>query len=75
MERQQLGDDRKESARNPAEVLDSTFTPTERELLADVLRALRGLRYGTVTLTVHEGRLVEIQKTERIRRGTAQPKT
>jgi hypothetical protein len=53
---------------------DSTYSPAERELLADVVRALRGLRYGTVTLTVHEGRLVEIQKTERIRRDTAKPK-
>jgi hypothetical protein len=40
----------------------------ERELLNEVLRALRGLRYGSIVLTVHEGRLVEIQKTERIRR-------
>ncbi len=54
--------------------VDSTFSPAERELLADVVRALRGLRYGTVTLTVHEGRLVEIQKTERIRRDAAKPK-
>jgi len=42
----------------------------ESELLTEVLRALRGLRFGSIVLTVHEGRLVEIQKTERIRRST-----
>lgn len=44
-----------------------TLNGTEQELLKDVFRALRGLRYGSVVLTVHEGKLVEIQKTERIR--------
>ncbi len=39
----------------------------ERDLLREVLRALRGLRYGSVVLTVHDGRLVEVQKTQRIR--------
>ena len=41
----------------------------ERELMSEILRALRSMRYGSVVLTVHDGRLVEIQKTERIRRG------
>jgi hypothetical protein len=39
----------------------------ERTLEDEVLRALRGIRFGTVQLTVHEGRVVEIQRTERIR--------
>jgi len=39
----------------------------ERGRLREVLRALRGLRYGSVVLTVHDGRLVEVQKTQRIR--------
>jgi len=43
----------------------------ERELLQKVLRALRVIRYGSVVLTVHDGHLVEIQKTERIRKGSA----
>ena len=33
----------------------------------DVLDALRGIRFGSVQITLHEGRVVEIQKTERIR--------
>jgi hypothetical protein len=29
---------------------------------------LRAIRYGSISLTVHDGRLVEIHKTEKIRR-------
>jgi len=43
----------------------------ERQLLKEALLALRTIRYGSVVLTVHEGRLVEISKTERIRRGSS----
>ena len=40
----------------------------EQELLREFVRALRTIRYGSVVLTLHDGRIVEIQKTERIRR-------
>jgi len=40
----------------------------EAELLREFVRALRTIRYGSVILTLHDGRIVEIQKTERIRR-------
>ncbi len=44
-------------------------TTQEHERLAhdEVLRALSDVRYGTIQLTIHDGRVVEIQKTERIR--------
>ena len=42
---------------------------SEKELLQEVIRALRSIRFGSVVLTVHDRRLVEIHKTERIRRG------
>ena len=32
-----------------------------------VLRALRDLRYGEVTLTVHDGAIVQIDRTEKLR--------
>ena len=48
--------------------LGRELTPEERALLEDVLRALDGMRYGSILLTVHDGRLVEVQKTERIRK-------
>jgi hypothetical protein len=52
----------------PTAVNDESLriSDAERALLTDVLRSLRGLRYGSILLTVHDGRLVEIQKTERI---------
>lgn len=38
------------------------------ELLAPALgRALAGLRYGTVELTVHDGRVVQIERREKLR--------
>lgn len=42
----------------------------EQALLAELIRALRTIRYGSVVLAVHDGRLVEIHKTEKIRRIT-----
>jgi hypothetical protein len=39
----------------------------ERLACDEVLRALSEVRFGTVLVTIHEGRVVEIQKTERIR--------
>ncbi|HXX00134.1 MAG TPA: YezD family protein [Candidatus Acidoferrales bacterium] len=44
---------------------------TERELLREVALALRTIRYGSVTLTVHDGRIVELNKTERVRKAPA----
>jgi hypothetical protein len=40
----------------------------EGELLRELVRALRTIRFGSITLTLHDGRMVEIHKTERIRR-------
>lgn len=33
----------------------------------EVLRALRGLRFGTVEIQIHEGRIVQIERRERMR--------
>ena len=40
----------------------------ERELVREIVRAVRSIRFGSIALTIHEGNLVEIQKTEKIRR-------
>ena len=37
------------------------------ESLANVREALSGLKYGAVSLTVHEGRVVQIDVTEKKR--------
>jgi hypothetical protein len=44
------------------------LTAAEGELLREVALALRTIRYGSVVLTVHDGRIVELNKTERIRK-------
>lgn len=48
----------------------SPLSHEERELVNELVRALRTIRFGSISLTVHDGRLVEIQKTEKIRRKT-----
>ena len=40
----------------------------ERELLREIVESLRTIRFGSIVLTVHEGQLVEINKSIRIRR-------
>jgi hypothetical protein len=47
------------------------LSASERELLRGVAPALPGLRYGFVVLTVHDGRIVELNKTGRIRKNSA----
>ena len=40
----------------------------ERDIPIETLRELlRGLRYGTLELTVHDGRVVQIERRERVR--------
>lgn len=43
------------------------FTASERL----VLEALRGLRYGSLEVVVHDGRAVQIEKRERVRLETS----
>lgn len=44
-----------------------TLSPSEQALLVEILHAVRTIRYGSMSLTFHEGRVVEINKTKRIR--------
>lgn len=37
------------------------------DTLRRVIDALRGLRYGAVAITVHDGRVVQIERTEKLR--------
>jgi hypothetical protein len=46
------------------------FSPTERVRLREVALALPSIRYGSAVLTVLDGRIVEINKTERIRKSS-----
>jgi hypothetical protein len=44
-----------------------------RKLALEILGALRGVRYGTVDITVHDGRVVQIDRHERHRFPVAIP--
>ncbi len=37
------------------------------QLSAELARQLDGLRYGTIELTVHDGRIVQIERREKFR--------
>lgn len=45
------------------------LSAAEQEILREVLAALKSIRYGSILLTIHEGRLVEVSKTVRSRMG------
>jgi hypothetical protein len=51
------------------------FLPeSEKELFREVVQALRTIRYGSIMLTVHDGQLVEISKSVRIRKSRSTAK-
>jgi hypothetical protein len=43
----------------------SVSEPTEAE--REVLRAIRAVQYGAVEVTIHESRIVQVERTEKIR--------
>jgi len=51
----------------PEQTLSPDAARILEESLASAREALLGLRYGVVTLTVHEGRVVQIDVTEKKR--------
>ncbi len=48
--------------RNPADL-----SASESRLLRELVEAMRSIRYGSISLTIHDGRLVEMQETKKIR--------
>lgn len=49
--------------------LDLELQQGEEELLRELIRDLRAIRYGSIFLVIHDGRLVEVNKTTKIRKG------
>lgn len=43
------------------------FEDAELKLAERIVQALRGLRYGSVEIIVHDGRVVQFEKRERVR--------
>jgi hypothetical protein len=42
-------------------------TDEEQQLAQKILSAIKGMKYGTVQITVHNARVTQIDKIERIR--------
>lgn len=40
---------------------------SERDVLQKVADAIRGIRYGAVHITIHDSKVVQIEKAEKIR--------
>ena len=50
--------------------LEAILRPEEKELLRELIQDLRTIRYGSIVLVMHDGRLVEISKTVRTRKSS-----
>jgi hypothetical protein len=50
-----------------AKLSETPLDASEEELLREAIRSLQGIRYGSVVLVKHDGRLVEVTTTVRIR--------
>ncbi len=48
-----------------------TLPEQDAEFLNELIHAIRSISYGSIVLTIHEGRLVEISKTERVRKNNS----
>ena len=45
-------------------VADEAITP---EIVSEIVAALRGLRYGSIVVTIHDSKVVQIEKNEKVR--------
>lgn len=60
------------TTRNPApnsqnNEQDQTSGVVDDRVLAEVAKALEGLRYGSVEITVHDGKVTQIEAKKKIR--------
>jgi hypothetical protein len=46
---------------------DIGLSPDEEKLLREAIRSLKSVSYGSIVLVMHDGHLVEVTKTVRIR--------
>jgi hypothetical protein len=44
-----------------------TSSETERQITERILQAIRGLRFGSIEIVVHDGRVVQFERRERVR--------
>jgi hypothetical protein len=53
----------------PPERTDGASSERDLWLIEEVLRALKDIRYGSVEITIHDSRVVQIERKERVRPG------
>lgn len=51
------------------QISEMGLSGNEQELLSEVILSVNAIRFGTIVLTIHEGHLVEVSKTVRLRGG------
>jgi len=44
----------------------------DSELLEEIVQAIRSITFGSIVLTIHDGQVVEVTKTERVRKNSVQ---
>lgn len=49
---------------SPTPVADDSVL---QKSIAEILQAIQNLRYGSVEITVHEGRITQIERREKVR--------
>jgi hypothetical protein len=50
-----------------ASELEAALSESGPEIIRELIHGLKTIRYGSIALTLHDGRLVEINKTVKIR--------
>jgi hypothetical protein len=56
------------------EGLGKALASKESQILRELAESIKTIRYGSINLVVHDGRLVEVTKTVRIRTSRIGPK-
>jgi hypothetical protein len=47
--------------------LKTASTPQDKQVLDGIAQALSGLRFGSIEIVVHEGKVTQIERKEKIR--------
>ncbi len=48
-------------------VVGATDESVNSEVVSEILAAVRGLRYGSIVVTIHDSKVVQIEKNEKLR--------
>jgi len=59
----------------PLQQVNGLTNETHRQLTQQILRALQEIRYGSVEIIIHDSRIVQIERKEKIRIDTNSSRT